>query len=151
MSRTDEKDYHHQAAGVLSVAALSMGALAACGGPGTVTVHGTVTPNSASAGVFGPGMTSTSYAGCATANPAPGTQVTVTDSSGKVLGVGTLGAWSAATRTVSGVTIYPCTMPFTITVVTAGEPRYGFAISGVPGTQWETGVNNVALQVTGGS
>lgn len=127
------------------------GALAACDGPGVVTVHGTVTPSSASASVFGPGMTSTSYAGCSAATPTPGTQVTVTDSSGKVLGVGTLGAWSSATASVSGTTIYPCTMPFTITGVTAGEVRYGFAISGVPGTQWETNVKNVALQVTGGS
>jgi hypothetical protein len=38
-------------------------------GPGTVTVHGTDTPNSAAADVFGPGMNSTSYAGCAAASP----------------------------------------------------------------------------------
>ena len=56
-------------AGVLAVTALPMGALAACGGPGTVTVHGTDTPNSAAAGVFGPGVNSTSYAGCAAASP----------------------------------------------------------------------------------
>ena len=56
-------------AGVLAVTVLPMGALAACGGPGTVTVHGTDTPNSAAAGVVRPGMNSTSYAGCA---PSPG-------------------------------------------------------------------------------
>jgi len=55
-------------AGVLAVTALPMGALAARGGPGTVTVHGIDTPNKA-AGVFGPGMNSTSYAGCAAASP----------------------------------------------------------------------------------
>jgi hypothetical protein len=135
----------------LAVAALSVEVLTACGGPGTLTVHGSVTPNSAAAGVFGPGMNRTSYAGCAGAKPTPGTQITITDSSVKVLGTGTLGAWSNTTMTVSGTTIYTCTMPFTITDVTAGEPRYGFAISGVPGTQWESSVKNVALQVTGDS
>jgi hypothetical protein len=140
-----------RAAGALAVTAVSGGALAGCGGPGTMTVNGTVTPNSAAAGVFGPGMNGTSYAGCAVAKPAPGTQVTVTDSAGKVLGTGTLGAWSATTVAVSGTTIYPCTMPFTVTGVTAGEPRYGFAVSGVPGTQWETSLKNVALEITGGS
>jgi hypothetical protein len=59
-----------------ALAVASTGALAACGG--TVTVHGTVTPNSAVAGGFGPGMNSTSYVGCAAASPRPGTQVTVT-------------------------------------------------------------------------
>ncbi len=56
-------------ADVLAVTALPMGALAACGGPGTITVPGTDTPNCAAMGVFGPGMNSTSCAGCAAASP----------------------------------------------------------------------------------
>ena len=56
-------------ADVLAVTVLPMGALAGYGGPSIVTVHGTDTPNSAAAGVFGPGMNSTSYAGCAAASP----------------------------------------------------------------------------------
>ena len=58
-------------ADVLAVTAWPMGALAGCGGQraSTVTVHGTDTPNSAAAGVSGPGMNSTSYPGCAAASP----------------------------------------------------------------------------------
>lgn len=56
-------------AGVVAMTALPMGALAPCSGPGTVTVHGTEIPNSAAAGVFGPDMNSTSYAGRAAASP----------------------------------------------------------------------------------
>ena len=56
-------------ADVLAMTALPMGALAGYGGPSTVTVHGTDTPNSAAAGVFRPGMNGTSYAGCAAASP----------------------------------------------------------------------------------
>lgn len=56
-------------ADVLAVTALPLDALAGCSGLSTVTAHGTDTPSSAAAGVFGPGMNSTSYAGCAAASP----------------------------------------------------------------------------------
>ena len=54
---------------MLAVTALPLDALAGCSGLSTVTAHGADTPNSAAAGVFGPGMNSTSYAGCAAASP----------------------------------------------------------------------------------
>jgi hypothetical protein len=101
--------------------------------------------------VFGQGMNATSYATCASSTPEPGTQVTVTDPSGTVIGTGTLGLWNHDSTTVSGATIYPCDMPFTIKDV-PHEARYGFAINGVPGTIWETSINGaVSLTVSSSS
>jgi hypothetical protein len=89
------------------------------------------------------------YSECSLGNPAPGTQVTVTSPSGKVIGDAKLGLWKTGTVTVSGLTIYTCLMPFTMSGVTS-EPRYGFQISGVPGTIWENSVTGkVALSVSG--
>jgi hypothetical protein len=42
------------------------------------------------------------------------TQITVTDPSGKVIGTGTLGLRNHDSSSVSGTTIFPCDMPFTI-------------------------------------
>jgi hypothetical protein len=122
-------------------------AVAACGGTSTVTVHGTVTPHSEVSGMFG-GVSS--YANCSLDSPAPGTQITVTDPSGKVIGTAALGYWTGQTVAVSGLTLWTCPEPFTMKDVPS-EPRYGFHINGAPGTIWETSVNNVALNVTGGS
>jgi hypothetical protein len=134
--------------GVLAMAGL----LAACGSstPPPVTVHGTVTPSSGSSSVFGQGMNSTSYVGCAAASPAPGTQVTVSSPSGTVIGTGTLGVWNPNNTTVSGTTIYTCDMPFTIKNIPQ-ETRYGFAINGVPGTIWESSVTGTVSLAVGGS
>jgi hypothetical protein len=123
---------------------------AGCGSsaPPPVTVHGTITPSSSSSSVFGTGMNSTSYTGCAASSPAPGTQVTVSSPSGTVIGTGTLGTWNPDSSAVSGTTIYRCDMPFTIKNVPQ-EARYGFAINGVPGTIWETSVSGtVSLSVS---
>jgi hypothetical protein len=95
-------------------------------------------------------MNATSYATCAASSPEPGTQVTVTDPSGAVIGTGTLGLWNHDSTTVSGTTIYPCDMPFTIKDQ-PHEARYGFAINGVPGTIWETSVRSVSLAISSSS
>ncbi|MGH3188669.1 MAG: hypothetical protein ACRDOL_15630 [Streptosporangiaceae bacterium] len=72
----------------------------------------------------------------------------MSDPSGTVVGVGTLGLWSHDSITASGVTIYPCDMSFTIRNVPQGA-RYGFAINGVPGTIWESSVRGtVSLTVS---
>jgi hypothetical protein len=89
------------------IAALGI-TLAACGGGSALTVHGTVTPSSGASSVFGPGMNATSYAGCSTTRPAPGTQATVTDSSGKVIGNGTLGLWSHHCQGFGGDGLFVC-------------------------------------------
>lgn len=102
-----------------------------------VTIHGNVAPSSADTMVLG--VTAATYAGCAQAIPRPGSQVMVTDPSGKVIGTGTLGTWSHARTTTAGVTTYTCAMPFTITSV-PHEPSYGFQIANVPGTIWVTNV-----------
>lgn len=120
-------------------------------GASAVTVNGTVTPSSASGVslVFGPGINATTYAGCKKASPAPGTQITVTDPSGNVIGTGTLGQWADTSMTAQGLKVYACDMPFTISNVPS-EQRYGFAINGVPGTMWETSVSGpVHLSVKG--
>lgn len=123
--------------------------VASCGGSSSVTIHGTLTPSSGASGVFGAGMTATTYGLCATANPTPGTQVTVTDSSGKVIGTGELGLWKHDHSSIGGTTIYQCDMPFMIKDVPS-EPRYGFQINGVPGTIWESSTT-VSLDVSSGS
>ena len=125
--------------------------VAACGGGSSaVTIHGTVTPSSGVSAVFGAGMNANSYTSCSSASPAPGTQVSVTDPSGKVIGTGTLGLWSHASVKISGTTVYSCDMPFTIKDISA-EPRYGFAINNVPGKIWVTDINKeVTLNVGGG-
>lgn len=122
------------------------------GGAPAATVNGTVTPSSPSGvtAVFGRGINATTYAGCAKASPAPGTQITVIDPSGKVIGTGTLGRWVDTSVTARGLKVYQCDMPFTISNVPS-EQRYGFAINGVPGTMWETTVSGpVHLSVNGG-
>lgn len=131
-----------------SVAATVL-SLTACGSSSPpVTIHGQVSPSSTVASVF-PGATASSYAGCSEANPAPGTQVTVADPSGKVLGSATLGLWTHQHITTSGITAYQCDMPFTIKNV-PHEARYGFAINGVPGKIWMTNVSQgVTLSVSG--
>ena len=121
------------------------------GGASAVTIKGTVTPSSGASSVFGAGVNATTYAGCAAASPMPGTQITVTDPSGKVIGTGTLGVWADSSVTTSGLTVYLCDMPFTIKNVPS-EQRYGFSINGVPGTIWETSVSGpVNLSVSGSS
>jgi hypothetical protein len=128
-----------------------MAAGCSSGGGSAVTVNGTVTPSSSSGVslVFGAGINATTYAGCAKASPAPGAQITVTDPSGKVIGTGTLGRWVDTSVTAQGLKVYRCDMPFTISSVPS-EQRYGFAISGVPGTMWETSVSGpVHLSVRG--
>jgi hypothetical protein len=121
-------------------------------GASAVNVNGMVNPSSSSgvATVFGAGINATTYAGCAKARPAPGTQITVTDPSGKVIGTGTLGRWLDTTVTAHGLKVYQCNMPFTISNVPS-EQRYGFLIKGVPGTMWEASVSGpVHLSVSGG-
>jgi hypothetical protein len=115
-------------------------------GPGTDTIHGTVTPSSEVSSVFGSEATASSYAGCAGASPAPGAQVTVTSPSGEVIGTATLGTWRHDHADLGGTTVYACDMPFTVTNVPA-EARYGYQLAGVPGTTWRTG-NSVSLTVT---
>jgi hypothetical protein len=112
---------------------------AGCGGntpaPANITVHGQVEPGSAT-------LTSgleKSYSGCASDRPTPGTQITVVDASGKVIGNSTLGTWSHKAVSSGGLTIYPCWEPFTMTVP-SDESRYGIQINGVPGTRWTTNV-----------
>lgn len=131
-----------------AVAAITAGlVITACGGASTVTIHGTVTPHSETSDIFGG---QNSYANCSLDSPAPGTQVTVTDPSGKVIGTGSLGYWTGASVTASGLKLWTCPEPFTIKGVPS-EPRYGFQVNGVPGTIWETSVTNVTLKITGGS
>jgi hypothetical protein len=48
-----------------------------------------------------------------------------------VIGSTTLGLWSDATLSTSGLTVYSCIMPFMVKDVPA-ERRYGFQMSGVP-------------------
>lgn len=137
--------------GAVAVIIVVIAVVMTVGGASTVTIKGTVTPSSGASAVFGAGMNATTYAGCAAASPAPGTQITVTDPSGKVIGTGALGIWTDASVTASGVTIYPCDMPFTIKNVPP-EQHYGFSINGVPGTIWETSVSgSVNLSVSGSS
>jgi hypothetical protein len=127
--------------GALPLAAVAVLAIVAAiwlRGQTGVTIHGDVSPSSADTLVLG--TTSATYAGCAQAIPRPGAQVTVTDPNGKIIGTGTLGAWTHARATTAGVTTYTCAMPFTITRV-PHEPSYGFQIANVPGTIWVTSVN----------
>jgi hypothetical protein len=134
--------------GLTAVFAATALGVTACGGTSPpVTIHGQVAPSSTVASVF-PGATANSYAACSEANPAPGTQVTVTDPSGKVLGSATLGLWGHQHVTASGITAYQCDMPFAIKNV-PHEARYGFAINGVPGKIWVTNVSQgVTLSVS---
>ena len=127
------------------IAGLAAGALvlAACGGTSTSTIHGQVSPNG-SASALGLGGDAQAYSECSEDTPTPGTQVTVTDPSGKVIGTATLGLWSHATISQSGLTLYTCNMPFTMKAVPA-EQRYGFEINNVPGKIW---VNKVSKLVT---
>lgn len=128
--------------GVLIIAAVAVGITHSTSS--SKTVHGTFTPTSESLSLFG-GVTD--YALCSEANPAPGSQVTVMDSSGKVIGTGVLGPWSHQTVKVASLTLYECTMPFTVSGLPS-ESEYGFTVNGVPGTLWETNLNNVNLKVS---
>jgi hypothetical protein len=136
--------------GGLVVPIVMVAAGCSSGGASAVTVNGTVNPSSGVAVVFGPGINATTYAGCAKASPAPGTQIKVTDPSGKVIGTGTLGRWTDTSVTAQGLKVYPCDMPFTINNVPS-EQRYGFAINGVPGMMWETSVSGPVHLSVGGS
>jgi hypothetical protein len=76
----------------VALAAVAL-ALTACGSTSTVTVHGTVQPYSTGDSLTdGLGYAQT-YSECSIGNPAPGTQVTVTDPTGKVIGSPALGLW----------------------------------------------------------
>jgi hypothetical protein len=122
----------------LALAAAGILALAGCGGTSTSTIHGQVAPTGPSA-TLGLGGDAQTYGECAVDSPKPSTQITVNDPSGKVIGTGTLGTWRTGTTSAGGLTLYTCTMPFTISSVPS-EPRYGFSITGVPGTTWVTNV-----------
>jgi hypothetical protein len=118
-------------------------------GASPVTVDGTVTPLSGASSASGSGFAARTYARCALASPKPGTQITITTVSGQVIGTGTLGEWAHSTVTVAGVSVYRCDMPFTIKNVPP-EARYGFSLSGLPGTIWETSVSSpVNLRIPG--
>ena len=84
-------------------------------------------------------------------NPAPGTQVTVKAPNGTVIGTGDLGEWTtnapAKVYMAGQPVIYTCKLPFSVQNLPA-ESRYGFSVSGVPGTQWVGGNSrNVSLGV----
>jgi hypothetical protein len=131
-----------------ALGALAVFLVAGCGGgPSTVTIHGQVEPGGGALGSVGGGGLEMNYAACANDTPSPGTQVVVTDPSGKVIGTGTLGAWSHKTATASALTMYPCWMPFTIKDVPT-EQRYGFSVNDVPGTIWLTKVDQLVTLVT---
>ena len=118
---------------LLAAAALAAVALAACGDPAPVTIRGTVTPQLSVRDAYG-GFN------CANRSPAPGTQVDVTDPSGKVIGTGTLGQWNRDTVNAGGVKVYRCDMPFTVSGVPA-QQRYGFQVGGAGAVTWETDVS----------
>jgi len=130
---------------VFLLPALAMG-LAACSGSSpapTLTIRGTVTNDVSGAARY--------YQACSFGKPAPGTQIVVTDSAGKVVGTGTLGTWSHATaKDPAGDAMFTCAMPFTIASVPQ-EARYGFQISGVPGTIYETSVSGTVHLTVGSS
>jgi len=132
------------------IAAAALVAAACGGGSSSVTIHGTLTPSSGLSSVSRPGVNASSYAGCRSASPAPGTQVTVTGPGGTVIGTATLGLWSPASIVVSGTRVYSCAMPFTVKGVPS-QARYGFRVNGVPGTIWKTSVSHVSLDVRTGS
>jgi hypothetical protein len=134
-----------RAAFVLLASASAAVVLSACGGTSAVTIHGQIEPGGSAASISG-GLAMT-YAECSSDSPAPGSQLTVSDPDGKVIGTATLGTWSHKTATASGLTMYPCLMPFTIRDV-AAEQRYGFGINDVPGKIWVSNVSKpVFLQV----
>lgn len=118
---------------LLVTAAAALAAAACSGTPAPVTIRGTLTPALS---------LSDAYSGfnCAFRAPVPGQQVTVTDPSGKVIGTGTLGQWRHDTVKVSGVTVYRCDMPFTVTGVPP-QQRYGIQAAGSAGTTWVTSVS----------
>jgi hypothetical protein len=123
--------------------------LAACGGSSTSTVHGQVMPNGPSS-ALGLGGDQQLYTECVNDTPKPGTQITVTDPSGKVIGNATLGLWSHAKVSAGGLTLFTCVEPFMMTSVPS-ESRYGFQITGISGTTWINDItHSVALAVTGG-
>ncbi|HEY5360314.1 MAG TPA: hypothetical protein VIJ82_21950 [Streptosporangiaceae bacterium] len=133
------------AVAILSAAAAA--ALSACGSS-AVTIHGQIMPGGGATSITG-GLV-TSYAFCSEDSPSPGSQVAVTDPDGKIIGSATLGTWSHRSATASGLTMYPCMMPFMIRNV-AAEQRYGFEINGVPGKIWVSNVSRpVLLQVGSG-
>lgn len=111
-------------AGVLAGCALVAvtGSLAACGGPGTITSHGTMTVDY--------GMTTGDpFAGS-------GAQVVVVNSAGTVIASTTLLAGRAGASPLG--TGFQDDYTFTVTVP-GGEPRYGIQVGGTNhGTIWET-------------
>ncbi len=137
--------------GAILTAMAALTAAAACGSsPPPVTIHGTVTPSGTISQTFGQGLNADGYGACSETSPAPGTQVTVTSPSGTVIGTGTLGSWNTDSVVIEGTTMYHCDMPFTIKNVPQ-ETRYGLAVSGVPGTIWETSVSGAVSLEAGGS
>ena len=110
----------------LALAALL--ALTACGGSGQVTVHGTedVTVNPA-------GGVPVQQAFPDVTN---GSQVTVVDPSGKVIGTGTL-SYTKADTTAGASLQWAMVYGFTVTVPT-GEARYGIQVGHGRGTVWFT-------------
>ena len=139
--------YFLRALAVAAVLVLAV-AVAACGsGSPSVTIRGHIAPNGPSS-ILGVAGDQTSYADCSVDSPSPGTQVTVTDPSGKVIGTAALGTWSTTRVSAAGLTLYTCRMPFTMTGV-PGEQRYGFEINNVPGKIWMTKVSQlVTLDVS---
>ena len=86
-------------------------------------------------------------------SPAPGTQVTVKAPNGTVIGTGDLGQWATSAPAklyVAGQSVaYTCKLPFTVQSLPA-ESKYGFSVSGVPGTEWVNGNSqHISLGVNG--
>lgn len=98
--------------------------LAACS-TNSATLHGRVTPASALP------THRQAQVECTTLMPSPGTQVTVADPGGKIIGTGDLGTCQVI-KVKAG---YRCAEAFTVTGLPA-EPRYGLAVSGIVSTLW---------------
>ena len=128
---------------MLAVALTAIGLAACGGGPGSITAKGTV---SVFANSFGGSSVQDAYP-----DITPGGQVTVVDSSGKVIGTGTLApdqaivaqaeaAWAAQTGSSNGAAALATFVEgfsFTATVP-GGLSQYGIQVGQNRGTVWES-------------
>lgn len=97
-------------------------------GPGSITAHGTEMV----CGNLLQGTTPSDYA-----DITDGTQVVVTDPSGKVIGNGALTSAPPVSASAGGLTLTDYLYNFTVTVP-GGEARYGISIGQNRGTVWFT-------------
>jgi hypothetical protein len=142
-------------AAIAAFAAAILTAAACSSTPPPVTSHGTVTLYS--------GLLSGTNVQDGYPDITAGSQVTVTDSTGKVIGTGTLAADSSMTTAMVDYASLAAKLPsydltqdvavydFTVAGLPGGLPRYGFQVGQNRGTVWQTAAQVKAPALTLGS